>query len=492
MKLSSKIAFFLLVLSILSFQSVFAMRYKLYDLGEDMTPQLMNENGQVVTYEYSGSDYNYYLWDKNSGYTPIHAPGGYSLSISDLNNNGMVVGTLYGDNDETRPFVWDSTHGLQDIFVPSQESHGISINDNNQVIGDYYLYSLSRPCGFIFDVSSGEFTDIDSFYWTKTSPQAITNSGVVYGSRLDEVYNMFKYDSENGLQEFGLPPYTPGGRTATFTEVNDSGQGTGYYEKYTAERAFYYSDTTGFIEVYVPYHYDYYTYSVDINNSGQLLGSYYDDDTGEGGAFIWEYREPYPDFIMLNTPGEGNMMPEDINNVGQVIGFIENPITYEYQAILWENGIIMSIDSLVSDVRWSFVFANAINDDGQIIGKGRKDGNAHGYYTELYEEWIYIQSAASAFGFTEADIDNLFDLYHTQSTAPIIIGNDEWYYTDKEFVGRSIGEGWSEDDYKYIYLGSGVTTNPNYAYGAGTSVPEPVSIILMITGLLSLIIKKYK
>ncbi len=496
MKLLSKSALFLLVLSIFLTQSVFAVRYNIYDLGEDIAPQFLNENGQVIVKNiaYGGIDYGYnYLWSKNSGYTIIPSPSGSDMDVTGLNNNGMVVGTQYTLDGETHAFVWDNAYGLQLFETLGYESKGTAINDNNQVIGSYYgdEYPLSRGKGFIWS-NAGGLTEIGTEGWYETHPQVINNSGVVYGAgeSWQESRTMYKYDSVTGtMQNIGVPQYLPSGRYADFYAVNDSGQATGNYSAYSGYSSFYYDDTRGFVRLYVPFHGDYEVSTWDINNSGKVLGYYYDNEIGQEVGFILTDIEPYPQMISISS-GVGSTMPFDLNNLNQVVGGYTNEI-YENTAFLWENGTIVNLDALISDPSWTeLTFAVAINDNGQMIGSGTKDGVYHGFFMEPYAEWKYIQNASAMFGFTESDIDNLFDLYYQQSATPIQIAGDLWYYTGNEFVGKSIGDAWSEGDYKYIYLGSGLTTNPNLENGYGAPVPEPLSIILLISGIIGLLKRK--
>ncbi|MDX9702034.1 MAG: hypothetical protein RBU23_03215 [Candidatus Auribacterota bacterium] len=496
MKLLSKSALFLLVLSVFWTQSVFAVRYNIYDLGEDIAPQFLNENGQVIVQNiaYGGIDYGYnYLWSKNSGYTIIPSPSGSDMEVTGLNNNGMVVGTQYTLDGETHAFVWDNAYGLQLFETLGYESKGTAINDNNQVIGSYYgdEYPLSRGKGFIWS-NAGGLTEIGTEGWYETHPQVINNSGVVYGAgeSWQESRTMYKYDSVTGtMQNIGVPQYLPSGRYADFYAVNDSGQATGNYETYTGQSAFYYDATRGFVRLYVPFHGDYEVYTWDINNSGKVLGYYYDNEIGQEVGFILTHLEPYLEMITISS-GVGSTMPFDLNNLNQVVGGYTNEI-YENTAFLWENGTIMNLDALISDPSWTeLTFAVAINDNGQMIGSGEKDGVYHGFFMEPYAEWKYIQNASAMFGFTESDIDNLFDLYYQQSATPIQIAGDLWYYTGNEFVGKSIGDAWTEGDYKYIYLGSGLTTNPNLENGYGAPVPEPLSILLLISGIIGLLKRK--
>ncbi len=95
-----------------------------------------------------------------------------------------------------------------------------------------------------------------------------------------------------------------------------------------------------------------------------------------------------------------------------------------------------------------------------------------GYDTEIgNESWTYD------------DLMALYNLYvagkNGQETTSVLVQGETWYYRDLSTQGQPLGSMWTADGNKYIYLGSGLTTEP---------IPEPLSIVLM--GIATLVMRK--
>ncbi|MEW6535762.1 MAG: PEP-CTERM sorting domain-containing protein [Candidatus Auribacterota bacterium] len=140
------------------------------------------------------------------------------------------------------------------------------------------------------------------------------------------------------------------------------------------------------------------------------------------------------------------------------------------------------------------------------------------YYGQFY--WPYIQVdytptpqsiAAGLVDYAEETLGNdwdeadLFDLsFLYMSGGSVTVDGEVWYYTSNEFNtdgswggAHSIGDAWIDGNgYKHIYIGSGVTTDPSLAGSGGEggdpiAIPEPTSIVLLLTGVVA-IIKRLK
>ena len=97
------------------------------------------------------------FWDSTdpAGHVPpLHSPINYS-NVSDLNNNGYVLGKMYHldeggdwDKDEDWTFLWRKETGVESIeyLFPLEHSVGpLRVNDANQVLyGEKHISSLER------------------------------------------------------------------------------------------------------------------------------------------------------------------------------------------------------------------------------------------------------------------------------------------------------------------------------------------------------------
>jgi probable HAF family extracellular repeat protein len=115
-----------------------------------------------------------------------------------------------------------------------------------------------------------------------------------------------------------------------------------------------------------------------INDKGEVVGT---SKTVQGylRAFIWHAGTGMVD---LCTLGGRDSTANSINNAGQVVGWSE--ITWgdskEHHAVLWDHGRIIDLSSLpeVKAAGWSeLTEAKGINDHGQIVGFGVREGKPH-------------------------------------------------------------------------------------------------------------------
>lgn len=69
--------------------------------------------------------------------TAIPSLGGVDISISDINDNGQVVGNGTTSNGEQHAFIWSQQAGLTDLSTPGQQSAAIAVN-NRIIKGKYW------------------------------------------------------------------------------------------------------------------------------------------------------------------------------------------------------------------------------------------------------------------------------------------------------------------------------------------------------------------
>ena len=113
----------------------------------------------------------------------------------------------------------------------------------------------------------------------------------------------------------------------------------------------------------------------DINNGTQIVGSA--DVLGDlEHAFLWKKGV----MLDLGTLGGSESSASGVNNLGQVVGWAEIA-EEEYRAFLWQDGVMTDLnDLIVSETDLVLTRANAINDLGTIVGRGRTpEGVSHAF-----------------------------------------------------------------------------------------------------------------
>ncbi|MCC7291980.1 MAG: hypothetical protein IT449_07965 [Phycisphaerales bacterium] len=101
--------------------------------------------------------------------------------------------------------------------------------------------------------------------------------------------------------------------------------------------------------------------------------------SGVDHAFLWCEGAG---FIDLTPDFEGRSSGEDVNASLEVVGFQREDSDHgsRFHAFLWKDGVLKRLDALLPpDSGWKLREAHAINDLGQIVGVGEKDGQTRGF-----------------------------------------------------------------------------------------------------------------
>jgi probable HAF family extracellular repeat protein len=142
--------------------------------------------------------------------------------------------------------------------------------------------------------------------------------------------------------------------------INDSGQVVGTKDFGSGFHAFLYSGGT-MSDLGTLYSGQSFSYAVDINNAGQIVGvSRQTSTSGSDYAFL------YSGGVMSEIPGLGGNYYDaanSINNLGQVVGISGRPDRVAH-AFLYSGGTTTDLGSLAGD----YSDAYGINDHTQVVG----------------------------------------------------------------------------------------------------------------------------
>ena len=298
--------------------------------------------------------------------------GGWDGSLTrpwGINNAGQVVGQSRSSNSHTRAFLWDQVNGIQDLGFPSggSDSWAYGINDRGQITGYWWTEPGATYCrAFLWE--NGVWTQLGTLGGPHSYGLAVNGQGHVVGySYWSEApsTHAFLYDG-TAMTDLG----TIGGTNSAAFGINDAGQVVGYSQAADGQNhAVLWSG--GPVDLGLGT-------AMAINDKGQVVGCRPGSD-GER-AFLWDSTNGTVDLGTL-PGGNGVSYANAINAGGLVVGNAggtgdPSVPASGLHAVLWtEPGQIVDLNDVVSPgFDWFLQEATGINDAGQIIAYGKRQG----------------------------------------------------------------------------------------------------------------------
>jgi hypothetical protein len=286
-------------------------------------------------------------------------PGGvYGTQVNGINESGTVTGDYGYTSEQAHGFV-RTIDGTITTFDPpgSVSTIAMDINDAGTVSG-FYSTSTNRTRSFVRN-ADGTITAFDAEDGGYTYARGISSKGAITGFVYDsnQEYSQAFIRSPGGKITM-INPF--GGNEAAAYGINASEEIAGTYVDESGGHGFV-ADTNGHIKSFdVPQAID--TGGVSINDSGTVVGNYYDVDF-ETHGFI---RTADGQITPFDVPGCGGTWPLKINNKGEIAGTCgENRLGVSF--IRKANGTF----SIFHVPRSRDTGATDINDKGQTTGKFR-------------------------------------------------------------------------------------------------------------------------
>jgi probable HAF family extracellular repeat protein len=329
---------------------------------------------------------------------------GPGIIPKDINNNGTVVGAKAKSNPlSLEAFRWTSSGGYEILNGVSANA----INDNEQIVGNTNTATFSIIGAGAFSYDGTTFNSIG----TEQTAQGINQLGQIAGSQVKinpcgrraNGTNPAIYDLNT--QSWSVADITTfrsrGRRKCIYaglmrlTDINDSGIAIGnrtFSGLINTIQPFILPPDVQAAEFFpVPYG----GTAAAINNLNHIVGrtgsrflGFKSSRTVYNHAYFYDYNNA--DFVDLGTLSgavDSVSSASDINESDQVVG---SSTLFEVvntrlvpgiaHAFIWENGTMTDLNDLIPpNTGWVLVSATAINDNGDIVGLGIKNGVTRGY-----------------------------------------------------------------------------------------------------------------
>ena len=312
--------------------------------------------------------------------TDIGTFGGARSAALSINTSGQVAGFAETADGRSQAFVYTNGTLFNLGTLGGAESFGYRISDSGFVIGraenaagnNHAFVTILN--GSMFDISSldsrlgGSFSvalgvnglgQVVGYFQTADEHQAAQNRVFLY--------------SNQQVTDLG----TFGGADGIVTAINDSGQMAGSYgtepkADYSERVAFLYSGgkvtNLGTLGGKV-------TVATDLNNPGQVVG-YSQTRRGNYHACVYS-GGVLSDLGVL--AGGSHSLAYGINNLGQVVGASDSAKA-TLHAFLYSGAQMKDLNALIpANSGWELTEAREINDAGQIVGNGVKDGHQRAF-----------------------------------------------------------------------------------------------------------------
>jgi len=308
-------------------------------------------------------------------------PNGKNSEATGINSVGQIVGWSETASGNRHAFLWESDHGMQDLnnLIPASSRwellRALAINKDGQIVGSGRTDS-GPLAPFLWTQASGmidlnlDILNLGPTGEVSGEATGVNESGQVTGYAYNMntyIYNAFIWTQE------GMKNLSAGQGYCFAKGINEKGQVTGEWKD--PLQAFLWENGNGFSNNLTTPLEKYSSWANGINIFGYVVGGS-SDSSRERQAFLWNGS-----WVDLGTLGDINSNSEalGLNDPGQIVGWSETA-SGNTHAFLWESDHGMQdLNNLIpAGSGWELLRALGINNNGQIVGAGKRDTNGDG------------------------------------------------------------------------------------------------------------------
>jgi probable HAF family extracellular repeat protein len=268
---------------------------------------------------------------------------------NDISDAGWTTGFIYPNTGGYRTtFTYHPSVGFIDLgTIPGYGTEGLGINDRGEISG--VVTRTGGQASFVYAPGTG-FTILGDFGGQEVNAGTqISASGVVAGTieSADGRFQAYRYSASSGVQHLG----TLGGDNSRGYAINDIGWVVGTSQTGDGSwHAFLYRDDMGMVDLGPGY-------ASGINNLGVAAG------ISDGQPVLFRDGAIIP----LGNPF-GLTYVSDINDLGMVVGGYFDQQGLPQTFVATEADGLINLNGLIAPEAGWLVYANAINNSGQIAG----------------------------------------------------------------------------------------------------------------------------
>lgn len=303
--------------------------YEVVDLGVGFRPVALNDSGMAVLLRESlndGRTTEFYVWDGQQS-NLLFEPNFWHMR-SQINNNGGIVSVFSQMGPERNvSYYW------KDGNLEATASGGfLDINNNDQIVyvqsgASFEMSYLREPSGNLINLGNQEGRFIDGL--------AINDLGQITGA-------------------------------------------TGNYDDWSDLTGFIWDQDTG-LEELPPLAGDDFSFGIDINNSGQVVGwssDYNVDSNMDRHLALWDGTG---NIVDMGAEMISSLYGVFLNDSAQIAGGFKLEGDDGFNSYLWEEetGYVLVQDLLADGSSWQVGRLWGINDQGQMIATATFEGEGH-------------------------------------------------------------------------------------------------------------------